>query len=72
MRPLFSWPLFFDGCMTCRYFVLFILGNKDINLLRLQVSLWDGIIPSKEHAKFWIHTTNKYRFIDQVGGACLC
>lgn len=31
-----------------------------------QVSLWDGIIPSKEHAKFLIHTTNKYRFIDQV------
>ncbi|KAL6844586.1 hypothetical protein ACP4OV_025245 [Aristida adscensionis] len=30
-----------------------------------QVSLWDGIIPSKEHAKFLIHTTNKYRFIDQ-------
>jgi hypothetical protein len=31
-----------------------------------QVSLWDGIIPSKEHAKFLIHTTNKYRFIDQA------
>uniref|UniRef100_A0A804MQL8 Signal peptidase complex subunit 3 n=1 Tax=Zea mays TaxID=4577 RepID=A0A804MQL8_MAIZE len=31
-----------------------------------QVSLWDGIIPAKEHAKFLIHTTNKYRFIDQV------
>ncbi|KAG5056115.1 hypothetical protein JHK85_008625 [Glycine max] len=30
-----------------------------------QISLWDGIIPSKEHAKFWIHTSNKYRFIDQ-------
>ncbi|KAF6157907.1 hypothetical protein GIB67_015223, partial [Kingdonia uniflora] len=30
-----------------------------------QVSLWDGIIPSKEHAKFQIRTTNKYRFIDQ-------
>ncbi|CAL5072900.1 unnamed protein product [Urochloa decumbens] len=30
-----------------------------------QVSLWDGIIPAKEHAKFLIHTTNKYRFIDQ-------
>ncbi|XP_042967171.1 signal peptidase complex subunit 3B-like isoform X2 [Carya illinoinensis] len=30
-----------------------------------QVSLWDGIIPSKEHAKFLIHTTNKYRFVDQ-------
>ncbi|KAG6475861.1 hypothetical protein ZIOFF_065091 [Zingiber officinale] len=31
-----------------------------------QVSLWDGIIQSKEHAKFWIHTTNKYRFTDQA------
>ncbi|PQQ09199.1 signal peptidase complex subunit 3B-like [Prunus yedoensis var. nudiflora] len=30
-----------------------------------QISLWDGIIPTKEHAKFWIHTSNKYRFIDQ-------
>ncbi|GAB2222103.1 hypothetical protein Droror1_Dr00013304 [Drosera rotundifolia] len=30
-----------------------------------QVSLWDGIIPSHEHAKFWIRTTNKYRFTDQ-------
>ncbi|KAJ6354370.1 hypothetical protein OIU77_005062 [Salix suchowensis] len=30
-----------------------------------QVSLWDAIIPAKEHAKFWIQTANKYRFIDQ-------
>ncbi|XP_042381978.1 signal peptidase complex subunit 3B-like isoform X3 [Zingiber officinale] len=30
-----------------------------------QVSLWDGIIQSKEHAKFWSHTTNKYHFTDQ-------
>ncbi|PIA24983.1 hypothetical protein AQUCO_13500004v1 [Aquilegia coerulea] len=30
-----------------------------------QVSLWDAIIPSKERAKFWIHTTNKYRLTDQ-------
>ncbi|KAJ0989503.1 hypothetical protein J5N97_007859 [Dioscorea zingiberensis] len=30
-----------------------------------QVSLWDGILPTKEHAKFWIHMTNKYRFVDQ-------
>ncbi|KHG26407.1 hypothetical protein F383_08249 [Gossypium arboreum] len=30
-----------------------------------QVSLWDAIIPAKEHAKFWIHTSNKYRFVDQ-------
>lgn len=31
-----------------------------------QVSLWDGIIPKKEDAEFWIRTANKYRFIDQV------
>ncbi|KAG7030259.1 Signal peptidase complex subunit 3B [Cucurbita argyrosperma subsp. argyrosperma] len=30
-----------------------------------QISLWDGIIPSKEIAKFQIHTSNKYRFVDQ-------
>ncbi|XWS53267.1 hypothetical protein CRYUN_Cryun11dG0142800 [Craigia yunnanensis] len=30
-----------------------------------QVSLWDAIIPAKEHAKFSIHTTNKYHFVDQ-------
>ncbi|WCJ43201.1 Signal peptidase subunit [Euphorbia peplus] len=30
-----------------------------------QVSLWDAIIPAKEHAKFWIQTANKYRFVDQ-------
>ncbi|XWS28956.1 hypothetical protein CRYUN_Cryun25bG0115900 [Craigia yunnanensis] len=30
-----------------------------------QVSLWDAIIPAKENAKFWIHTSNKYRFVDQ-------
>ncbi|XP_057763707.1 signal peptidase complex subunit 3B-like [Salvia miltiorrhiza] len=30
-----------------------------------QISLWDGIIPSREHAKFWIQASNKYRFVDQ-------
>uniref|UniRef100_A0A7N0V200 Signal peptidase complex subunit 3 n=1 Tax=Kalanchoe fedtschenkoi TaxID=63787 RepID=A0A7N0V200_KALFE len=30
-----------------------------------QISLWDDIIPSKEDAKFQIHTTNEYRFTDQ-------
>ncbi|CAI0551121.1 unnamed protein product [Linum tenue] len=30
-----------------------------------QVSLWDAIIPAKEHAKFWVQTANKYRFVDQ-------
>ncbi|KAF3785346.1 Signal peptidase complex subunit 3B [Nymphaea thermarum] len=30
-----------------------------------QVSLWDAIIPSKEHAKFSVQVPNKYRFVDQ-------
>ncbi|GAB2265365.1 hypothetical protein Dimus_000425 [Dionaea muscipula] len=30
-----------------------------------QVSLWDGIILSREQAKFSFRTTNKYRFTDQ-------
>ncbi|KAF4361794.1 hypothetical protein F8388_018960 [Cannabis sativa] len=30
-----------------------------------QISLWDGIIPTKDNARFWIHTSNKYRFVDQ-------
>ncbi|KAF9681615.1 hypothetical protein SADUNF_Sadunf05G0020300 [Salix dunnii] len=30
-----------------------------------QVSLWDAIIPAKEHAKFWFQIANKYRFTDQ-------
>ncbi|OMO67474.1 Signal peptidase 22kDa subunit [Corchorus capsularis] len=35
-----------------------------------QVSLWDAIIPTKDDAKFWIHTSNKYRFIDQGNNLC--
>lgn len=51
--------------------MLFRLSSSNYNCnvhigFTSQVSLWDGIIPSKEHAKFLIHTTNKYRFIDQV------
>jgi signal peptidase complex subunit 3 len=34
-----------------------------------QVSLWDEIIPAKEDAKFLIHTTNKYRFINQASAS---
>ncbi|XP_031496192.1 signal peptidase complex subunit 3B-like [Nymphaea colorata] len=30
-----------------------------------QVSLWDGIILSKEHATFSVQVPNKYRFVDQ-------
>ncbi|BAF25810.2 Os09g0556000, partial [Oryza sativa Japonica Group] len=51
-------------------YVLFRLSSSNYSCnvhigFTSQVSLWDGIIPSKEHAKFLIHTTNKYRFIDQ-------
>ncbi|XP_051124190.1 signal peptidase complex subunit 3B-like isoform X3 [Andrographis paniculata] len=30
-----------------------------------QVSLWDGVVPSKEQAKFCLRTINEYRFTDQ-------
>ncbi|XP_076919409.1 signal peptidase complex subunit 3A-like [Bidens hawaiensis] len=30
-----------------------------------QVSLWDGIIPTRDNAKFTIKAYNKYKFIDQ-------
>ncbi|XP_022894134.1 probable signal peptidase complex subunit 3 isoform X1 [Olea europaea var. sylvestris] len=46
------------------------LLNNSVRLLKRypgkkSVSLWDVIIPTKERAKFWIRTTNKYRFIDR-------
>lgn len=44
----------------CEYALIFC-GN-----ISEQVSVWDGIIPAKEHAKFQIQTSNKYRLIDQV------
>ncbi|OVA02958.1 Signal peptidase 22kDa subunit [Macleaya cordata] len=54
-----------SGRLALLVFV-FIAAEYETPLNSLnQVSLWDGIIPSKEHAKFWIHTTNKYRFTDQ-------
>lgn len=37
----------------------------DFTVLK-QVSIWDGIIPSIEQAKFRINTINKYRLADQV------
>ncbi|KAI5653561.1 hypothetical protein M9H77_30748 [Catharanthus roseus] len=58
LRPLFTWN-------TKQVFVFLAAEYETPKNALNQVSLWDGIIPSKEHAKFLIHTTNKYRFIDQ-------
>ena len=58
LQSLFTWN-------TKQVFV-FLAAEYETSANALnQVSLWDGIIPSKEHAKFSVHTTNKYRFIDQ-------
>ncbi|KAK3028936.1 hypothetical protein RJ639_039534 [Escallonia herrerae] len=58
LESLFTWN-------TKQVFV-FVAAEYDTPKNSLnQVSLWDGIIPSKEQAKFSIHTTNKYRFIDE-------
>ncbi|KAL5061014.1 hypothetical protein RYX36_032618 [Vicia faba] len=58
LQSLFTWN-------TKQVFV-FLAAEYDTPKNSLnQISLWDGIIPSKEHAKFLIHTSNKYRFIDQ-------
>ncbi|GER45712.1 signal peptidase subunit [Striga asiatica] len=58
LDSLFTWN-------TKQVFVFLAAEYETSTNVLNQVSLWDGIIPSKEHAKFWIHTTNKYRFIDQ-------
>ena len=58
LSSLFTWN-------TKQVFVFVAAEYKTPQNALNQVSLWDGIIPSKEHAKFLIHTTNKYRFIDQ-------
>uniref|UniRef100_A0A0A0LLN0 Signal peptidase complex subunit 3 n=1 Tax=Cucumis sativus TaxID=3659 RepID=A0A0A0LLN0_CUCSA len=51
--------------MESRVFV-FLAAEYETPLNSLnQISLWDGIVPSKEIAKFQIHTSNKYRFVDQ-------
>lgn len=51
---------------TCSGFLILLLILFSCYDVVFQISLWDGIIPSKENAKFSIHTSNKYRFIDQV------
>ncbi|XP_062178307.1 signal peptidase complex subunit 3B [Alnus glutinosa] len=58
LQSLFTWN-------TKQVFVFLAAEYETPKNALNQISLWDGIIPSKEHAKFWIHTSNKYRFIDQ-------
>ncbi|KAK4414233.1 Signal peptidase complex subunitB [Sesamum alatum] len=58
LQSLFTWN-------TKQVFVFLAAEYETPKNSLNQVSLWDGIIPSKEHAQFWIHITNKYRFIDQ-------
>lgn len=58
LQSLFTWN-------TKQVFVFLAAEYETPKNALNQVSLWDGIIPSKEHAKFWMHTKNKYRFIDQ-------
>ncbi|KAD3337814.1 hypothetical protein E3N88_33335 [Mikania micrantha] len=58
LQSLFTWN-------TKQVFVFLAAEYETPQNSLNQVSLWDGIIPAKEHAKFYIHTTNKYRFVDQ-------
>ncbi|XP_055816783.1 signal peptidase complex subunit 3B [Solanum dulcamara] len=58
LQSLFTWN-------TKQVFVFLAAEYETPKNALNQISLWDGIIPSKEHAKFLIHTTNKYRFVDQ-------
>ncbi|XVE59103.1 hypothetical protein DITRI_Ditri05aG0018500 [Diplodiscus trichospermus] len=58
LQSLFSW--------NTKQVFIFVAAEYETSKNSLnQVSLWDAIIPAKEHAKFWIHTSNKYRFVDQ-------
>ncbi|KAK7344224.1 hypothetical protein VNO77_13588 [Canavalia gladiata] len=58
LQSLFTWN-------TKQVFVFLAAEYETSKNSLNQISLWDGIIPSKDHARFWIHTSNKYRFIDQ-------
>ncbi|XP_022131260.1 signal peptidase complex subunit 3B-like [Momordica charantia] len=58
MQSLFTWN-------TKQVFVFVAAEYETPKNSLNQISLWDAIIPSKENARFSIHTVNKYRFIDQ-------
>ncbi|XP_044498290.1 signal peptidase complex subunit 3B-like isoform X1 [Mangifera indica] len=58
LQSLFTWN-------TKQLFVFIAAEYETPKNALNQVSLWDAIVPTKESAKFSIHTSNKYRFIDQ-------
>ncbi|XP_020540222.1 signal peptidase complex subunit 3B isoform X2 [Jatropha curcas] len=58
LQSLFTWN-------TKQVFVFIAAEYETRNNVFNQVSLWDAIIPTKEQAKFWVQTANKYRFVDQ-------
>jgi len=58
LQSLFTWN-------TKQVFIFVAAEYESEKNALNQVSLWDAIIPSKEHAMFWIHTANKYSFVDQ-------
>ncbi|KAJ8751973.1 hypothetical protein K2173_000719 [Erythroxylum novogranatense] len=58
LRSLFTWN-------TKQVFVFVAAEYRTAKNALNQVSLWDAIIPAKDHAMFWIQTANKYRFVDQ-------
>ncbi|KAG9443569.1 hypothetical protein H6P81_014909 [Aristolochia fimbriata] len=58
LQSLFTWN-------TKQVFVFLAAEYQTLQNSLNQVSLWDGIIPAKENAKFWIKIPNEYRFVDQ-------
>ncbi|CAH1436801.1 unnamed protein product [Lactuca virosa] len=58
LQSLFTWN-------TKQVFVFLAAEYSTPKNILNQVSLWDGIIPAQDGAKFSIKTKNKYRFIDQ-------
>jgi signal peptidase complex subunit 3 len=58
LQSLFTWN-------TKQVFIFVAAEYETPKNVLNQVSLWDAIIPSKEHAVFSIPATNKYGFVDQ-------
>ena len=57
LQSLFTW--------NTKQVFIFVAAEYETRKNSLnQVSLWDAIIPAKERAKFWIRSSNKYRFVD--------
>ncbi|XP_050381947.1 signal peptidase complex subunit 3B [Argentina anserina] len=58
LQSLFTWN-------TKQVFVFVAVEYETPKNSVNQISLWDGIILSKEDSKFSIQTRNKYRFVDE-------